>query len=136
MNENAKKWVAALRSGEYQQTVGWLRDSQGYCCLGVACDLYAQEHPECSWLAPAHTPEDAAIKTMSRTFVTPRGKSNLGLPEDVQKWLCLRDCNGSFFDAALLASYVCLASLNDSGKYSFKQIADIIEAHYGALFYE
>lgn len=29
------KWLAALRSGEYPQTIGSLRDSNGFCCLGV-----------------------------------------------------------------------------------------------------
>lgn len=33
------KWVAALRSGEYQQTTGALRKEGGYCCLGVLCDV-------------------------------------------------------------------------------------------------
>lgn len=31
------KWVAALRSGEYQQITGQLRGGGGYCCLGVFC---------------------------------------------------------------------------------------------------
>lgn len=34
------KWVAALRSGTYQQAHGTLKDIEGrMCCLGVACDL-------------------------------------------------------------------------------------------------
>lgn len=41
MNPEIKaKWVAALRSGAYQQATGVLRDEKGgYCCLGVLCDL-------------------------------------------------------------------------------------------------
>jgi hypothetical protein len=36
MNQVIKeKWVAALRSGEYKQTKGYLRNKKGYCCLGV-----------------------------------------------------------------------------------------------------
>jgi hypothetical protein len=35
-----EKWVKALRSGEYTQTTnGYLQDTIGYCCLGVACTL-------------------------------------------------------------------------------------------------
>ena len=39
-----KKWVKALRSGEYQQTRGALcnrnsRKKPSYCCLGVLCDV-------------------------------------------------------------------------------------------------
>lgn len=37
---DAVKWVNALRSGEYQQTKGCLQDSEGFCCLGVACDIF------------------------------------------------------------------------------------------------
>lgn len=31
------KWVAALRSGQYEQTQRTLKDLRGYCCLGVLC---------------------------------------------------------------------------------------------------
>ena len=36
-----QKWVDALRSGEFQQAKGVLHDleTNGYCCLGVACSL-------------------------------------------------------------------------------------------------
>jgi hypothetical protein len=33
------KWIEALRSGEYQQTFGALRDNDGHCCLGVLCEV-------------------------------------------------------------------------------------------------
>lgn len=33
------KWVEALRGGQYQQTQRTLKDSTGYCCLGVLCDV-------------------------------------------------------------------------------------------------
>lgn len=47
LTEDQKKavrlWLAALRSGEYTQTTGTLRQTTGkeyaYCCLGVACDV-------------------------------------------------------------------------------------------------
>lgn len=32
-----RKWIAALRSGEYKQGHRVLKSSAGYCCLGVAC---------------------------------------------------------------------------------------------------
>lgn len=37
--EVVKNWVAALRSGKYKETTETLRDSEGFCCLGVLCDL-------------------------------------------------------------------------------------------------
>jgi hypothetical protein len=34
------KWLAALRSGEYEQTTGILRNTTpAYCCLGVLCEV-------------------------------------------------------------------------------------------------
>lgn len=44
MNLDIKKlWTAALLSSEYEQTHGVLHDNDGYCCLGVLCDLYAKD---------------------------------------------------------------------------------------------
>lgn len=34
------KWVAALRSGEYEQGVGNLMAPVGFCCLGVLCNIF------------------------------------------------------------------------------------------------
>jgi hypothetical protein len=33
------KWVAALRSGKYEQCSGSLHRDGGYCCLGVLWDI-------------------------------------------------------------------------------------------------
>jgi hypothetical protein len=41
-----KKWLKALRSGEYDQTIGQLASDDGYCCLGVLCEVVAQDHPD------------------------------------------------------------------------------------------
>lgn len=35
-------WVAALRSGEYEQGKGQLRHIDAFCCLGVLCDIAAK----------------------------------------------------------------------------------------------
>lgn len=39
-----KKWLQALRSGEYEQTTGCLSDENGYCCLGVLCEIVIKDH--------------------------------------------------------------------------------------------
>lgn len=36
---NRARWVEALESGDYPQTTGELRNSTGFCCLGVVEDL-------------------------------------------------------------------------------------------------
>lgn len=35
-----RKWIKALRSGEYRQARGRLQTERGYCCLGVACKVF------------------------------------------------------------------------------------------------
>ena len=49
MNDNAKKLIKALRSGEYKQCRAVLRDSRRFCCLGVACDIYSKETGLAIW---------------------------------------------------------------------------------------
>lgn len=46
MNQEIKKrWVAALRSGDYKQGTGALRNADNkFCCLGVLCDLHSKAH--------------------------------------------------------------------------------------------
>lgn len=40
MNPELKaKWVEALRSGEYQQGVMYLKRDGCFCCLGVLCEV-------------------------------------------------------------------------------------------------
>ncbi len=39
MNAAATKWVDLLESGKYKQGREQLRTRNGYCCLGVACDM-------------------------------------------------------------------------------------------------
>lgn len=44
MNKEIKdRWTAALRSGQYEQGSGWLRQDRQplYCCMGVLCELAA-----------------------------------------------------------------------------------------------
>lgn len=44
MNQEIKaKWVAALRSGEYKQTDGYLHRDGCFCVMGVLCDLYIKQ---------------------------------------------------------------------------------------------
>ena len=36
------QWCEALESGKYKQTRHRLQESKGYCCLGVACELFGE----------------------------------------------------------------------------------------------
>ena len=108
LNENAKKWVAALRSGKYKQGKGKLRHEGRYCCLGVACDisgLVAWEH---------NSYDDEEYELTSQ----------------IKNWLGLNTSVGSYYESTTLLT---LVALNDSGK-SFSEIADIIESEPDGLF--
>ena len=41
--KDIKKWVRALRSGKFKQTIWWLQDENGFCCLCVACMITIPE---------------------------------------------------------------------------------------------
>jgi hypothetical protein len=112
MNSQVKQqWITALRSNEYNQTQGSLRTSEGYCCLGVLCDLYVKEHDVEEWNVGPHG---------SYAF---KGEPNI-LPNCVIEWSGLNDANPyvlSFHDDMLS-----LANMNDCGK-TFGEIAQVIE---------
>lgn len=121
-----QKWVAALRSGAYEQTTKVLRNDGGFCCLGVLCDLYAQETGVewCEW-------EGAGSKgayAMHGLF----GE----LPLKVRIWAEILHEFGGYVEVetdeggATHPPYLAnpsLTELNDSWNYDFHQIADVIE---------
>lgn len=37
--EQKAKWIEALRSGDYKQGQGALREDDRFCCLGLACEI-------------------------------------------------------------------------------------------------
>ncbi|MCH7541603.1 hypothetical protein IH981_02400 [Patescibacteria group bacterium] len=104
MNYNAKKWVEALRSGDYAQTTSVLHNIHGYCCLGVACELYIKDG------------HDLGVDIDVEGTYRYNGSKNY-LPIVVQEWLKLRRASGEMSDESL-------ADHNDAG-VSFSNIADI-----------
>lgn len=113
MNESVKKrWVEALRSGEYQQGAEQLRRGDNFCCLGVLCDLHSKETNK-EW-------ED-------NTLYYGRGGF---LPNQVMSWAGLKYDNGDDLIVKTITGLelTSLSQLNDRLKYSFNQLADLIEA--------
>ena len=110
-----KKLVEALRSGDYDQTKGNLRVGDGYCCLGVACDLYRKiEDPSMQWKMEWNPVVCADVWQFM-------GAPGL-LPSEVQNWLGFSTSDG----ASVCGPYSDLSYLNDQGE-SFEYIADFIE---------
>ena len=112
----AKRWVEALRSGEYKQGRNQLRKGDAFCCLGVLCDLHAKENGD-SW------------KSEGETGIYMHAVEEL--PGDVWAWAGLYSSDGSFRSETDYK--ICLVELNDSGYHSFNQLANIIENEWGDL---
>ncbi len=129
MNSKIKEvWVNALRSGKYKQGSGKLRSVTGYCCLGVLCDLYAQEH-NTQW----EFRRDEEINSQFQDYWYFDEHSEF-LPESVMNWAELKTRNPTVRVDVEDNDYEDnwyyedeLSGINDSG-YDFSQIANIIKA--------
>ena len=112
LNENAKKWVAALRDPNTKQIKGALETSEGHCVLGVPCRLYADEHPDWSVEVGKSTNFDG---------------NAFFLPRIVQDWLGLAGRGGGMDDGRFLL-------LLSDGGMSLPDLADLIESEPEGLF--
>lgn len=115
--------VDALYSGEFKQGRGRLKTEVGYCCLGVACELYHRDTMFGYWTADS----------LLNEFQVFNGERNF-LPKDVADWLGVEldhhgdiefsweveDRNDNFGERFSSA-----ARMNDQG-FTFKQIADCL----------
>jgi hypothetical protein len=136
MNPEAKKlWIEALRSGEYQQTRSVLHDDNGFCCLGVLCDVAMKNWDIMSeWRESTEEERDAQDVLCDGPAYAFLGQVNV-LPEQVMEWAGLEknnpDVHGQCDDEDCACDEggewtVTLAELNDDGR-SFSEIADMIE---------
>ena len=118
MNPEVKeKWVAALRSGKYQQGRGVLRTPEdSFCSLGVLCDLAAQV---------------GVGQWADFGYSTATDFCEGSLPEEVRVWAGLTDRNpqvGTHLPKEnIFRPDVGLLALNDIHHFSFERIADLIE---------
>jgi hypothetical protein len=103
---NRAKWVKALRSGEYRQTKSVLTNGNGFCCLGVACEISGLGH----WAGDGEWEYRTKGSSPDTAF----------LPNAVRDWLGLATTGGDFGATSL-------THLNDTGK-RFPAIARIIES--------
>ena len=104
--EVIKRWIKALRSGEYTQICGNLRSKGGFCATGILCDLHAREF-NILWNIRDLLRYDLYLK---------HGKC---VPDEVINW------SGIIYQQASE-----IAGWNDRGD-SFEEIATRIEAQFG-----
>ncbi len=103
--EITNRWCKALRSGKYQQGKEKLKSDDGkFCCLGVLCEVYKEDHPDVS---------DIVLYSDNQMPIA-----------EVRRW-----AEQSRFDLSYNTNVpdYHLPTLNDKYDYSFEQIADLIE---------
>ena len=125
MDKQVKKiWLAALKSGKYLQGQGSLRSKaqrrggcDGYCCLGVLCDLYiSHKNKTASWRLPG-LKDDGLFG-----FNANRGNDEFSLmalpPAAVTGWACLT-----------IENQMDLTDINDQDRVpGSKNFAEVIQA--------
>ena len=117
-----QRWVDALRSGNYKQAhKGKLKSAQGYCCLGVACQLFAVE---------------LALTTEVETDCTRFNGCICVVPEAVIDALGLQSGIGGPGDRGYRAGVYNLSYENDTNKKTFEQIADHVTTYAHFYFKE
>lgn len=121
-------WVKALRSGDYTQTTENLQDENGFCCLGVLCELAV----EAGIVQRESEPNLFGEISYGPAGTHPHsgGWSDAVLPQVVMDWVGFRAGNNlGEFDAPDDFEYsTALTELNDNG-HDFDFIADVIEKH-------
>lgn len=117
MNETIKeRWLSALRSNKFPQTKEHLKDNNGFCCLGVLCEIAVED----GVIAP---PIKDPV-TLEWLYENEGGT----LPLKVMEWAEISDENPyvEYIEDGV-SHYDSLSELNDSKNKNFTQIADIIE---------
>lgn len=151
-----KEWTAKLRSGEYAQCKNTLKNSVGFCCLGVATDMaIAAQAANGDWY------DEGGPGGVWSFELNGGGREVSVLPGNVPNWLglvhdnpsftiCFHDpdlrrvwngyiegyvwdSNGTISHESFIqverqnfSVFYSLAELNDAG-FTFDQIADIID---------
>lgn len=95
-----KKWVKALRGGKYKQVRNTLKTDDGYCCLGVLCEVSGLKFNK---NVDGHYYVDNCVGTLPPTL-----KQKIGI-SSTQNTLIL---------------------LNDTKRYSFRRIATFLEKKF------
>ncbi len=108
--DRIRLWVAALRSGEFQQGKDLLRHGDFYCCIGVGCEVYRRTTKDGAWLRSE--------------FEASGSYSTTAFPNTVRDWYGLPSAS------PLANTGRHFSDMNDDDKADFPTIADAIEKTY------
>ncbi len=111
------KWLEALESGNYKQGRGCLNGPNGFCCLGVLCEVMGLEHEPI-----------AGVDGPMAHYKYEGSHSGGYVPLAAVPATGLNGSAGSFKQAVLHGglAWDCLTSLNDTVGLSFPEIAAYI----------
>ena len=123
--QHREEWCERLESGEYNQTTGALYDGDGYCCLGIACNLFIEKTQAGEWTAECTFKMKPGQESFRRTY-------SCLLPGAVREYFGLQTDVGEFIPppgmsmpATFQEGDMDLAVLNDRG-WDFGKIAKLI----------
>jgi hypothetical protein len=113
--ENVRKWVDALRSGEYEQGKMCLCNKYNkYCCLGVACEIVYKN--------------GVILSIEKLEYGKYYNGNHVEWPDIVKKWF------GFYKTTPIRFEYngrsYGFIGLNDTAEATFEEIADLIEKEY------
>lgn len=133
--KNKQKWIEALRSGKYKQSKKALRNDDGFCCLGVACDLmdsewkYQDDEGEYYFDSENNVLPESVKAWIGTEFRNPRIYPNKNDISRIKGELSSRTTGGNRLINHLdEMGSITLAELNDNG-FSFEFIAEMIEKY-------
>jgi len=113
-----KLWYDALMRSK-KQTTGCLKDKDGRCCLGVACDVFKNSTGKGKWI------KGGPDNTEKTYFNIGKETRSTSLPNKVVKWFGLSGNDPLITTMNEYASY-----LNDTEGFSFKHIAKKIKERF------
>ena len=102
-------WIAALRSGQYKQCRNRLKDGDGFCCLGVLCDIVDPTQ----WISDTNP---NTVRAVGDYYSIDRDKPPAYI------------LNKYNLDSNLVQR---LMELNDIERRTFNEIADYLAARFG-----
>jgi len=143
INSAAEAWLTDLETTESPQITGWLHTDLGFCCLGRAYVANGFE-PSKEHITRLNCADNNYPRTYGKTtdvlqILGIKGVTS-SLDDDMIKMLGLKpDCGGEVRFASDLAIGInamehTLVYLNDSKKWTFKQIAAFIRANLEHFF--